>query len=314
MAGKDSGKLSASLSRRSFLTAGRVASDPWSLFCAQVRRLCAGAFTVLESEAGFGRARLLAQKQTDIHHALSLCRRHGVVLALDTPGSAARTQGSPVLWVSYGQGLSGCQTLQGDDGAWFAQPGCLLGTLSRKGFGQFDNLPADLTLADYLLGAYGFPWRPGQTAASGLIYASALLADSTRAGLGPFGERNTKPLEGMRLQRLISALFQVQSGPLGQSCLQSAEWPARYRLDALAPAAGFGINLAHLLLAQCGELAWVEWVVLQPRQAPTAAEQIWRDDRRQEDQLAEYRQHAAQLNRAVKQLFDPDGLFPALRP
>lgn len=312
MAGKGSGKPSTSLARRSFLTAGHGASDPWSQFCMQVRRLCAGAFSLLEPVAGYGRARLLAQKQTDIHHALSLCQRHGVVLALEVPGSSATAQHSPVLWVSYGQELSGCQALHGDDGAWFVQPGCRLGLLSQKGFRQFDGAPPDFTLADYLLGTESALWRPGQTAASGLIYASALLADGTRAGLGPFGERNTKPLEGVRLQRLISALFQVQSGPLGQSCLQSTAWPARYRLDALTPASGFGINLAHLLLAQCGELAWVEWMVLQPQQAPAAADQSGRDGGRQANLSSECQQQAAQLNRAVKQLFDPDSLFPAL--
>src|SRR5690606_37286712 len=112
---------------------------------------------------------------------------------------------------------------------------------------------ADRTLCD---------WDTGLTGHSGVVYASVLLADGVLAGLGPFGEQNTKPLEGARLQKLVSSLFQVSASSEAQACYQERRWPARYRLDALRPGDGHTVNLAHLLLGHGGDLGWLEWLVL----------------------------------------------------
>src|SRR5690606_3260300 len=130
------------------------------------------------------------------------------------------------------------------------------------GFSQFADLPCHITVAAWLADRTLCDWDTGETGCSGLVHASVLLADGTLASLGPFGEQNTKPLEGARLQNLVSSLFQVAAGSEAQACRHEPRWPARYRLDALFPVVGQTINLSHLLLGHGGDLGWVEWVVL----------------------------------------------------
>lgn len=297
-----------SSSRRLFLTAGRMPSHPWDAFCVRLQRACKGAFHTLASFEGFGRAELVASAVADVHHALALCREYGVVLATDISGNRAALAKAPVLWVRAGTGMARCEPMNDDAGRWFAQPGCTLGQLQSQGFGQFQGMEPTLVLADWLLGACHQRWPSGATAQSGLVYASVLLPDGARAGLGPFGERNTKPLEGVRLQRLVSDLFTLISSPLGQTCRLQQQWPARYRLDALTPD-GPGINLAHLMLGSAAELAWVDWVVLEPRHAVLSTVGT-RSHHTCLESSPEVTQAAADLSIQIKRLFDPQNILP----
>lgn len=305
MSHSESSKPVESSSRRLFLTGGRLPSHPWDAFCVRLQRACKGAVQRLEPFGGGGRARLLASALADVHHALSLCRQYGVQLALDMPGTAAHTHTGPVLWVHAGQQLDQSRPMGDAVGRWFVQPGCPVGVLANQGFLQFAGLPGHTTVAEWLMGPNSGGWPSGATDGSGVVYASVLLADGTQAGLGPFGERNTKPLDGVRLRQLVSSLFQLLAGQAGQACRSQPHWPARYRLDALAPAGSGMINLAHLVLHSLGELAWVDWLVIEPRQAmqPLA---LAPEPGTDTGLLAQ----ADQLDRAVKQLFDPHGLFP----
>lgn len=297
-----------SSSRRLFLTAGRMPSHPWGAFCMRLQRACKGVFHTQPSFHGFGRAELVASTIADVHHALALCREYGIVLATNVSGNRAASAGAPVLWVRPGAGMARCEPMNDDEGRWFAQPGCAIGQLQSRGFGQFHGMDPTLTLADWLLGTRHQPWPSGATAQSGLVYASVLLSDGSRAGLGPFGERNTKPLEGVRLQRLVSDLFTLISGPLGQACRSQLQWPVRYRLDALTPD-GAGINLAHLILGSVGELAWVDWVVLEPRDA--AVEQARAGSHcNSRESSPEVTQAAIDLSARIKRLFDPQNILP----
>ena len=306
MSHSESSKPVESSSRRLFLKGGRLPSHPWDAFCVRLQRACKGSVQRLEPFGGRGRARLSAFVPADVHHALSLCRQYGVQLALDMPGTKAHTHAGPVLWVQVGQQFDQSRPMGDAAGRWFVQPGCTIGVLVNQGFMQFAGLPGHTTVADWLLGQGPGGWPSGATDGSGVVYASVLLADGTQAGLGPFGERNTKPLDGVRLRQLVSSLFQLLAGPAGQACRSQPHWPARYRLDALAPAGSSVINLAHLVLQSLGELAWVDWLVIEPRQALQSLA-LASEPCTDTGLLAQ----ACQLDRAVKQLFDPHGVFPA---
>lgn len=318
--------------RRAFLMGRRPPSNPWEAFCSRLRKAVAGTLTPLDTTADRQAARLLLQQPTDVHHARRLCSEYGVCMALDGVPMTA-SQPGPVLWLRPGRELAACSRMDPDGTRWFVQPGCLLGELEAAGLTAFSELPAHLTVAAWLADRSLCNWPSGRTAASGVVHASALLADGTRVKLGAFGTENRKALDSLRLQTLIPALFQLASGEDARVCSEWASWPTRYRLDALTPAPGSDINLSHLLLGHGGDLAWVEWVVIDEALADPAAGAggmlelpgagLIDDD--MDDggyggmgdaggmgpcDAVNVARAAQELDAAVKALFDPAGLFP----
>lgn len=300
-----------SRSRRSFLTGRRLSKNPWEAFCQRLRNAVAGTFFEFEMHEGIGSARLIPKQGSDIHHARTLCAEYGVVLALDGVPHAARLSDHPVLWVEPGRDMAGCQRLEPGSSKWFVQPGCLLGELEAAGFQQFADLPCHITVAAWLADRTLCDWDAGETGKSGVEHASVLLADGASVSLGPFGERNQKPLKGLRLQQLVPQLFQMTVHPDAQACRQAARWPGRYRLDALLPAAGQGANLAHLLLGHGGDLGWVEWIVLDQDSAQPQTEAPY-EQRYASHKIAqtELGTRAADLDARIKTFFDPTDVFP----
>lgn len=314
-------------SRRAFLRGRRPATTPWEAFCNRLRRLAAGTLTVLDDEPDSQAARLIVQQPTDAHHARLLCAEYGVCMALEGVPDATSHDG-PVLWLSPGRGVSAHQLLEPGGSRWFVQPGCLLGELEAVGFTCFAELPAHMTVAAWLADRTSCNWPTGHTAASGLAHATALLADGTSVSLGAFGTDNRKALDSLRLQRLIPALFSLSMGEDARTCAQWRAWPSRYRLDALQPAAGNTLNLSHLLLGHGGDLAWVEWVVLDQALADAAAGRqlpLELPDTGVEShysggalpqggsgpcEAVNVARAAQDVDVAIKALFDPDGLFP----
>ena len=146
----------------------------------------------------------------------------------------------------------------------------------------------------------------GNLARAQVTNVHVLLGDGTQANLGAFGLRNQKPLDNIRVQQMIPRLFELAGAADAEQVGAGPAWDARYRLDALRPADGAGINLAHLLLGHGGDLGWVEWMVLDER-APAAAPRPY--ERRY------FKRGPAPassvLDRAVKDLFDAARLFPA---
>ena len=314
--------------RRAFLMGRRPPSTPWDHFCRSLRQSVAGELTILDAADDGQAARLLLRKPTDAHHALRLCREHGVCMALD--GAEYGASAWPRLMVAPGRELAACRPLEPGSQRWFVQPGCLLGELEAAGLTCFADMPAHLTVAAWLADRASCNWSTGNTAASGVVHASALLADGNAVGLGAFGTDNRKALDSLRLQTLIPALFRLASSPDGQTCLERSGWPARYRLDALMPTRQEDLNLAHLLLGHGGDLAWVEWLVIDATLAdPAAGAQGWLelpgsnlgwDDEStyggtsgggtgpcEEVNLA---RAAQDLDAAVKALFDAEGVLP----
>lgn len=301
-----------SSSRRGFLTGRRRAQTPWDAFCQRVRRTVAGNFFEFESYAGQAPGGQLVPKQAaDVRHARALCAEYDVIMALDGIPLAARIVDKPVLWVSPGDALGGCQRLEPGSNKWFVQPGCLLGDLVDAGFNQFAELPYHITVAAWLADRSLCDWAPGQTGLSGVEHVSLLLADGSSTSLGPFGQHNQKPLSGARMQQLVPALFQLAQSPDAQACLVAEHWPSKYRLDALLPVDGQSTNLAHLMLGHGGELGWVEWLVMNQDVSQPHAErpyyQRFSAARTRKDELEA---QAAGLDQVIKNLFDPASLFP----
>ena len=261
---------------------------------AQASAHALGSAIVTETPAhGLGvetlnRAHLTPVHRDDVRQARALCAEYGVVLKLggltrgtrpatptsgdpcdsleqrppDEPGQEythALTQGD-VLEVDP----SGLDTFTHDPetGQWVAQPGCRVGELAASGLPQFRDAPPEWTLAVWL--ARSRDWLPGATAMSGVVEAELLFSDGTAETLGAFGASDVRPLRSAMVQRLVPALFQLSSSPDAVTCRGAPQWPCRYRLDALQPAAPAEVNLAQLLLGHGGALAWVESVTLIP--------------------------------------------------
>jgi len=316
--------------RRAFLKGRRPPSTPWERFGTRLRNAVAGEVIQLDATSDDKAARLVVKQPSDVHHALRLCREFGVGFALDGVPLTASQHG-PVLWVRPGPDVAACQRLEPGSSRWFVQPGCLLGQLEAAGLRAFADMPAHLTVAAWLADRTQCNWPTGRTVASGIVHASALLADGITVSLGAFGVENRKALDSLRLQTLIPALFQLANTPDARLCLERAAWPARYRLDALIPAPGQTINLAHLLLGHGGDLAWVEWVVidenlLDPKAAAESLLEMPRLDFFEAEQGTGWgagmdagsgpcdevnlARAAQELDAAVKTLFDPEGTLP----
>lgn len=289
--------------RRAFLTGHRADQTPWESLMQRLRRGIVGK--LFDFETPMGSARLVPGEMADVYRARTLCQELGVRLALDAVPHSSRLDEGPVLWVEPGLAMSRFQRLSEDDTRWFVQPGCLIGDLEQAGLHQFVDLPCHLTVAAWLADRELCDWRAGHTADSGLVHASLLLNDGTQANLGAFGEANHKPLDNLRLQQMIPKLFDLSTAASTAQLREQALWPGRYRLDALAPQEGTPVNLAHLLLGHGGDLGWVEWVVLDER-APQYVAHEYKERFFQRRVSTD----AQALDRQVKQLFDPMGVFP----
>ena len=314
-----------SSSRRAFLTGRRAARTPWEQFSARMRRSVEGDFLDFGLYEGKGSARLTPGNGGDVRLAVELCREFGVMLALSGVGQADSLTGKPVLWVELHESLAGCQPLPDDPGKWFVQPGTLISELVDAGLTQFADQPGYLTVAAWVADRSLCAWAPGESYRSGLLHASVLFADGSSAVMGPFGTHNRMPLSTLTLQTLVPQLFALAAGQPAAAFAKLERWPARYRLDALAPRGGHDVNLSHLMLGHGGDLGWIQWLVFEATpplpsvdwataytcrpppgftteyaDAPAAAIP---------DAVARWQQAAA-LDLSVKSLFDPKGVFP----
>jgi len=297
-------------SRRAFLTGRRTAQTPWQAFCQRVQRSVAGDFLDYGFHDGEGSARLIPGDAADVHRARAACAEFGVALALEGLNQPAAHTRQSVLWLELGRNFSQVQRLQDDPGKWFVQAGCTLGELAAAGLPQFASLPGYTAVAAWLADRSYQAWKPGRTHLSGVVHARFMLADGSAASLGWFGESNRQPLDSLTLQRLIPSLFQLIGLPESRACLAAGNWPARYRLDALSPEAGHTVNLAHLLLGHGGDLAWLEWVVIdEAALAPAVDPDPAGFSLQRQAADTELAAQAAELDSRVKALFDPQGLF-----
>lgn len=298
-----------SSSRRAFFRGRRFPQTPWEQFCQRLRRTVTGEFVEFEAGGEAGSGRLTIQQMADIHHVRALCGEYDVVLCLDGLSMPVRRRDKSVIWVRPGKGVSRFSRIDEDSNRWFVQPGCTLGDLCAAGLKQLDHLPPQMTVAAWIADRTVSDYATGCTFRSGLEHASLLLGDGQTVHLGPFSTQNTKPLDGLRLQQLVPSLFRLASMDDAAACLDRSFWPGRYRIDALMPVSGSRQNLAHLCLGHGGDLGWIEWVVLDGDTLAPALDQAGCFSRWQVEQEG-LSEAAATLDRGVKTLFDPDGIFP----
>ncbi|WP_397474053.1 hypothetical protein [Pusillimonas sp.] len=314
-----------STSRRAFLTGRRAARTPWEQFSARMRRGVAGDFLDFGLYDGKGSARLTPSNGGDVRLALALCREFGVILALSGVGQADSLMGKSVLWIELDGSLAGCQPMPDDPGKWFVQPGTLLSELVDAGLTQFVDQPGYLTVAAWAADRSLCAWAPGESHCSGLLHASVLFADGSSAVLGPFGTNNRMPLGTLTLQTLVPRLFALAGSEQAGGFTDLDRWPARYRLDALAPRRGRDVNLAHLMLGHGGDLGWIQWMVFEAgpplpsvdwstaytsRPPPGFAMAEANASTASVPEAVARWQQACALDQSVKSLFDPKGVFP----
>lgn len=298
-----------SSSRRAFFRGRRLPQTPWEQFCQRVRRTVANEFVDYRVEGTAGSGRITVEDATDIHHVRALCREYGVAMCLEGLAMASRPQDQPVVWVRLGKGMSRLARLDDSSNRWFVQPGCTLADLREAGFKNLDHLPGQLTVAAWLADRTLSDYAIGGTVHSGLEHVSLLLGDGQSVHLGPFAVDNTKPLDGLRLQQLVPALFRLASSAEARVCQDAEFWPARYRLDALMPVSGTTQNLAHLCLGHGGDLGWIEWAVLDADTLDARAGQAACFSTEGVAQMGK-KDASSMLDRQIKALFDPDAVFP----
>lgn len=296
-------------SRRAFLRGRRLAQTPWEQFCQRLRRTVSGEFIEFQIDGTANSGRITVQDTTDIHHIRALCREYGIVLALDGLSVPTRYKDQSVIRVRPGKGLSRFSRLDEGSNRWFVQPGCTMGELSTAGLEQLSHLPPQMTVAVWLADRTLSDYAIGRTSRSGLEHVSLLLGDGQSVHLGPFSVNNTKPLDGLRLQQLVPALFRLAVGDDAKTCLNTDFWPARYRLDALMPVSGAVQNLAHLCLGHGGDLGWIEWLVLDADTLDLSADQAGGFSTGRVEQAGKGNA-ATMLDWEIKALFDPDRVFP----
>ncbi|OZI26520.1 hypothetical protein CAL26_04130 [Bordetella genomosp. 9] len=300
-------------SRRAFLMGRATPRTPWQVFCHSLRRVCAGELKLIQAADAAPRARWTPVDGADVRQARLLCLEHGVQLVL--AGSAGAVDGRPVLWVDP----AALTSLVREPGAvprWRAGPGVTLGELAGVGLPQFMDADPARTLAAWFADRRAAAWPTGRGDLSGVYEAGVLLADGVVETLGPFGADDGRPLRSGTLQQLVPALFRLASGDEARWCAEQPAWPARYRLDALLPAAPASVNLGCLLHGHEGTLAWLESLVLQapPQGSPPASSSASSSAPAGAGDSATPLPpaRARALDRRIKDSFDPAGLFPEL--
>jgi len=308
--------------RRAFFLPGRVLRDPWTQFCQRLSRLVAG--TVKDETAGSAgqpmhRARLVAARAADVHHARALCAELGVVLA-DTHAGLSADPSKSWLWVDASR-LSGVGAFDTRLGLISVEAGCRVGTLREAIAGSgwvaagLQGADAQQTLGHWLMTAD--QWLPGDCAASDVHAVDVLLPDGSGEQLGSFGQAATRPL-GPALRALVSGLFESAASPVADAMRAQPRWPGRYRLDALLPQTPPGLapipNLSHLLLGSRGSLAWTERIHLRLRPehapVPATAEPLGGTSSHGADQIVELAA-VQRIDAYVKCRFDPETRLPS---
>ncbi|HJD43488.1 MAG TPA: hypothetical protein H9906_00475 [Candidatus Paenalcaligenes intestinipullorum] len=301
--------MQPSPSRRAFLSGRRSALSNWEQFVLALKARVQGELSSDPNQE----AQLHWQpvSAAEVHFALSLCRRFDIQCHTVGIAPPLNEPDMPTLWVDPSAGLNQVQALETEGPLWFVQPGCTMQQLVDVGLTAFAKLPAELTVAGWVLDRRWQAWGNGHTRFSGVVHASLLMDDGTVSSLGPFGARNSKPLNTPRLRQLVPELFQLSVTSGNQACFLADTWRGRYRLDALQPALGSELNLAHLVLGSGGDLGWLEWLVIDERllalSEPLGLANVF--DAKPVDADSALAVRWSELDAHIKQLFDPDYRF-----
>ena len=238
-------------------------------------------------------------REGDLTHAFALCREFGVQYLL--AGAEVRPdQGRGALWVSSQAPWATVVAVDAQQTRWRADAGSLLRTLQGVGITSVDDANPEQTIAQWVASRSSARWPTGQCNLSDILQIQVLLADGTTEVFGPFGASAQSPLKSLATQRIIPKLFELaHSGAVGESASDEL-WPLRVRLDALRPAAPLEPNLAWLFLGHGGSLGWVQtvWFSVSDGKSHIPANEL-------APKLTE-------IDRDVKQILDPSGVFGSL--
>lgn len=286
-------------SRRAFFGAKAPEVSQWDQLLLQLQRKTQGQLRGLDHEEQVVyRPSILA----DLHHARQLCHAFDAslyVLGQHTPVSDGT---KPIVWLDL-TALNQLMPIDPQKNQWFVQAGVCLGQLREVGFDLASSLPDELSVANWLADPQWQSYSLAQLPQSGLVHASLMTADGSVNSLGLFGEKNTKPLNTAFLRRIVPELFQLANSELAQALLDPPQWLGRYRLDIFTTK-NTELNLAHLLLGHGGDLGILEWVVINKKERKTPVPFASSINPDPTLQMA-----AQELDAAIKQLFDPEGLF-----
>ncbi len=285
-------------SRRSFLTGRRTPATPWGNFCARLSRTCVGRVQWDDAPDAM-QAWLDPSREGDLTHAFALCREFGVQYLL--AGSDVRAdQGRAVLWVSPQAPWATVVAVDAQQTLWRADAGSLLRTLQGVGIRSVDDADPEQTIAQWVASHRCCRWPTGQCDLSDIVQIQVLLADGTTEVFGPFGASAQAPLKSLATQRMIPKLFELAHSESFEESAAGELWPLRFRLDALRPTAPLEPNLAWLFLGHGGSLGWVQTVWFSV------------SDGRTRVSTNELPVKLAAIDRNVKQILDPSGVFGSL--
>ncbi len=315
-------------SRRAFLLGRRTPPTTFGAFCARLSRTCSGKVRWHEDPARH-QAWLEPAREADLLHAHALCLEYGVQIALagdDVQAVVAR----PSLTVGAGAAWAQLVPVGSSGTLWRADAGCNMACVQGLGIQGVHNAAPGWNVAQWLASTASACWPVGQGIQSGIERVQVMLADGTIEVLGPFGARAVTPLRSLTVQKMVPRLFELANSPEAILCAQDPHWPARFRLDALFPAAGIDINLAWLMAGHGGALGWVQAVwfrgakqASQVRSWPSQASVAQQDSAVLPGpvRLADWQTQrtgimnaAQQLDLQLKKTFDPGGVFPSVPP
>lgn len=296
-------------SRRAFLLGRRTPPSAWGKFCARLSRTCSGQVR-WEDQPGQQQAWLTPAREGDVLHAHALCREYQIQMALagTQPVASQSDMPLPRLWIESGSAWACITPCDSAGLIWRADGGTPLHALQQAGVQAVQDVDPQQTVAQWLASAASSRWPTGQGAYSGIEQVQVMLADGTVAVLGPFGANATAPLSSLTVQKMIPKLFELAGSDLARQCAQAAVWPVRYRLDALMPAEGLEVNLAWLFAGHGASLGWVQAVWFR---RDTVFEKIRaKAEIDSTDSVVVSAEQSAALARALKESFDPIGIFP----
>lgn len=286
-------------SRRAFFGGKAPEVSQWDQLLLQLQRKTQGQLSGLDQEEQvIYRPSIL----TDLHHVRQLCHAFEASLYVLGLQDQIKEESRSIVWLDL-TALNQLMPIDPQKNQWFIQAGVCIGQLREVGFELEPSLADELTVANWLADPQYHPYSLAQLPQSGLVHASLMTADGSVNSLGLFGEQNTKPLNTAFLRRIVPQLFQLISSDAAQTLLEQPQWLGRYRLDIFNPK-NTELNLAYLLLGHGGDLGVLEWVVINKKELKTPVSFA---PNYSEDSMLQIA--AEELDAAIKQLFDPEGLF-----
>ena len=301
--------MSEPSSRRSFLLGRQAtADDRWAKFLSQLRRDCRGAVKLVTDY----QAHLNPLQLDDVIQARRVCQAHDVILALDGLALSPADQSKPILWVQAGSAWGTVLPL-GDTGLWRVDAGCPMAVAKAAGLLAADWPETIANVAQWFATALRGQLLAQTGLSDHLVCVDWMLPDGTIEVFGAFGASDSQPLSSLAAQKLVPQLFELsarQSLQVTDRTDRAVHWPLQYHLDALMDPAA--VNLAHFFMGHGGSLGWLVAATFKQTQTPLPPIEISAPNPNHGKDLS--LSERCELDEAIKQIMDPDGVFMSLPP